>query len=177
MNILPLPSRPGQREFSLFTTQGHKSFYSASQTIPVFNLYDCLSDNPSMERNTPLHGQRKAALLYILPVMPGPSSPVLPHAYLFITSRCPPSYIIASRSLALALSRRHRFGFIRCEVRPSRLIRRLEVHFLQNLPPAESIRQEKPSYEADKTAVCCICKTQKRFREKGAEEREKTNIQ
>ena len=75
--------------------------------------------------------------------------------------------------LSRSLSRCHRFGFIRCEVRQSRLIRRLEVHFLQNLPPAESIWQEKPPYEAVRTTVCCICKTPKRFREKGTEEREK----
>lgn len=69
--------------------------------------------------------------------------------------------------LSRSLSRRHRFGFIRCEVRQSRLIRRLEVHFLQNLPPAESIWQEKPPYEAVRTTVCCICKSQSGSGKKG----------
>lgn len=126
--------------------------------------------------NFPLHGQHKAVLLYPAG-HPGRHNlfyPVLtflqPYgAFPFIPFRTP--------GLSRSLSRRHRFGFIRCEVRQSRLIRRLEVHFLQNLPPAESIWQEKPPYEAVRTTVCCICKTQKRFREKGTEEREKTNIQ
>ena len=62
---------------------------------------------------------------------------------------------------------RHRFGFIRCKGLLSRLIRQLEVYFLQILPPrVERNWQEKPSYKAVPTAVCRIHKTPKRFRQK-----------
>lgn len=129
-------------------------------------------DNPSVEREKTSSRKAQGCPLISWPVI---------QAVLTCLSHLPclqPLGVIslisfAFSGLALVLSLRHRFGFIRCEVRPARLIRRLEVHFLQNLPPVESIWQEKPSYEADKTAVCCICKTPKRFREKGTEEREK----
>jgi hypothetical protein len=70
----------------------------------------------------------------------------------------------------------HRTGFIRCESRTSRLIRRLEVHFLQILPSQVKRNwQEEPSYEAVPTTVHCICKTSKRFRRKGIEKRKINN--
>ena len=70
----------------------------------------------------------------------------------------------------------HRTGFIRCESRTSRLIRRLEVHFLQILPSQVKRNwQEEPSYEAVPTTVHCISKTPKRFRRKGIEKREINN--
>jgi hypothetical protein len=70
----------------------------------------------------------------------------------------------------------HRTGFIRCESRTSRLIRRLEVHFLQILPSqAKRNWQEEPSYEAVPMTVHCISKTPKRFRRKGIEKREINN--
>lgn len=117
------------------------------------------------------HEQRKTALLYSAG-HPGRHNlfyPILTFLQPYGVFPFIPFRIIWSFR---SLSRHHRFGFIRCEVRQSRLIRRLEVHFLQNLPPAESIWQEKPPYEAVRTTVCCICKTPKRFREKGTEERE-----
>lgn len=91
--------------------------------------------------------------------------------YLILTFLQPysvfPFILFRNPGLSRSLSRSHRFGFIRCEVRSSRLIRRLEVHFLQNLPPAESIWQEKPPYEVARTTVCCICKSQSGSGKKG----------
>ena len=58
-------------------------------------------------------------------------------------------------------------GFIGCKGLLSRLIRRLEVHFLQILPSrARVIWQEKPPYEALPTAVYRNRKTSKRFRQR-----------
>lgn len=58
----------------------------------------------------------------------------------------------------------HRFGFTRCKVRLSRLIRRFEVHFSKILPLPERNFLEKPSYSASPITVRGICKTPKRFR-------------
>ena len=56
--------------------------------------------------------------------------------------------------------------FFRCKGRLPRLIRRLEVHFLQILPSTKSNWQEKPSYEAVPAAGYRIYKIPERFRQR-----------
>ena len=56
--------------------------------------------------------------------------------------------------------------FFRCKGRLLRLIRRLEVYFLQILPSTKSNWQEKPSYEAVPAAVYRIYKIPERFRQR-----------
>ena len=56
--------------------------------------------------------------------------------------------------------------FFRCKGRLPRLIRRLEVHFLQILPSTKSNWQEKPSHEALPAAMYRIYKIPERFRQR-----------
>lgn len=64
--------------------------------------------------------------------------------------------------------------FFRCKGRLPRLIRRLEVYFLQILPFDESVIGRKSlTDEAVPTAVYRIHKIPKQFRQKGIEQREK----
>ena len=56
--------------------------------------------------------------------------------------------------------------FFRCKGRLPRLIRRLEVYFLQILPSTKSNWQEKPSYEAVPAAGYRIYKIPERFRQR-----------
>ena len=56
--------------------------------------------------------------------------------------------------------------FFRCKGRLPRLIRRLEVYFLQILPSTKSNWQEKPSYEAVPAAGYSIYKIPERFRQR-----------
>ena len=69
---------------------------------------------------------RLAVVLFIL-LIPIGSIPAIPPVP-FYRSYCP----------CLRHPRRHRLGFIRCESTLSRLIRRLEVHFLKILPSCEA---------------------------------------
>ena len=56
--------------------------------------------------------------------------------------------------------------FFRCKGRLPRLIRRLEVHFLQILPSTKSNWQEKPSHKALPAAMYRIYKIPERFRQR-----------
>ena len=77
----------------------------------------------------------------------------------------PSSFYISYRYNLYGLLSAVAVRFFRCKGRLPRLIRRLEVHFLQILPSrARVIWQEKPPYEALPTAVYRNHKTSKRFR-------------
>ena len=78
----------------------------------------------------------------------------------------PSSFYISYRYNLYGLLSAVAVRFFRCKGRLPRLIRRLEVHFLQILPSTKSNWQEKPSYEAVPTAVHRIRKTSKRFRQR-----------
>ena len=73
-----------------------------------------------------------------------------------------PSYLPACSGFLSAIAVR----FSSCKGRLPRLIRRLEVHFLQILPSTKSNWQEKPSHEALPAAMYRIYKIPERFRQR-----------
>lgn len=118
-------------------------------------------------RKIPLFTDGARLPSYILPVIP---------AAVTSFTMCPPVYSLAatvpfipSASLGLASgsSPPSPVWFYQCKVRPSRLKRRLEVHFLQILPPSESNWQEKPPPEAVRMAMSRIIKLQNGSGRKG----------
>ena len=69
----------------------------------------------------------------------------------------PSSFYISYRYNLYGLLSAVAVRFFRCKGRLPRLIRRLEVHFLQILPSTKSNWQEKPSYEAVPAAAPGSC--------------------
>ena len=121
-----------------------------------------------------LPGNTSSLYTYIVSFSTGGFLPVFPVIY-NLKGNTP---LLFPLPLSRIHSCRHRFGFIRCKGLLSRLIRQLEVHFLQILPPqVERNWQEKPSYKAVPTAVYRIHKTPKRFRQEKnrTEGKEKNN--
>lgn len=131
----------------------------------------------------------KAAVLYVRQALifylPNPETfinIILPfytilHIPIYIQRLHNPFLLILSLNLSSShFLSRHRLGFPNAKVCYRAWCHWLEVNFLQILPPSERNWQEKPSHEAVPIAVCGIVKLQKRFRQKGTDEREKTNI-
>ena len=78
----------------------------------------------------------------------------------------PSSFYISYRYNLYGLLSAVTVRFFRCKGRLPRLIRRLEVYFLQILPSTKSNWQEKPSHEALPAAMYRIYKIPERFRQR-----------
>ena len=115
-------------------------------------------------------GTDKENPFHVCPGRPLPDPPK-PHSFLlhFLLHLYParpypllPSYFPDRSRLFSAVAVR----FFRCKGRLPRLIRRLEVHFLQILPSTKSNWQEKPSHKALPAAMYRIYKIPERFRQR-----------
>ena len=88
----------------------------------------------------------------------------------------PSSFYISYRYNLYGLLSAVAVRFFRCKGRLPRLIRRLEVHFLQILPSTKSNWQEKPSHEALPAAMYRICKSRNGSGRARTEKREKSDV-